>query len=89
MNADDAWEKITAGASLVQAYSGFVFEGPSLGSSVVKGLDKKLRQHGLSSIEEGWNHAQEGAINVHTSAKIVNYWRFADFNCIRGNYTIA
>ena len=27
MNADDAWEKITAGASLLQAYAGFVFEG--------------------------------------------------------------
>ncbi|MBA87163.1 MAG: dihydroorotate dehydrogenase (quinone), partial [Euryarchaeota archaeon] len=40
MNADDAWEKITAGASLLQAYSGFVFEGPSLGSNVVKGLSK-------------------------------------------------
>ena len=61
MNADDAWEKITAGASLVQAYSGFVFEGPSLGSNVVKGLDKKLRQHGLSSIEEavGIMHKRE------------------------------
>ena len=52
MNADDAWEKITAGASLLQAYSGFVFEGPSLGSNVVKGLSKKLRQHGLSRIED-------------------------------------
>ena len=52
MNADDAWEKITAGASLLQAYSGFVFEGPSLGSSVVKGLSKKLKQHGLSRIED-------------------------------------
>ena len=52
MTADDAWEKITAGASLLQAYSGFVFEGPSLGSSVVKGLSKKLKQHGLSRIED-------------------------------------
>ena len=52
MTADDAWEKITAGASLLQAYSGFVFEGPSLGASVVKGLSKKLKQHGLSRIED-------------------------------------
>ena len=52
MSAEDAWEKITAGASLLQAYSGFVFEGPSLGSNVVKGLSKKLRQHGLSRIED-------------------------------------
>ena len=27
MNAEDAWEKIIAGASLLQAYAGFVFEG--------------------------------------------------------------
>ena len=40
MSADDAWEKIAAGATLIQAYSGFVFEGPSLVNSVVKGLQE-------------------------------------------------
>ncbi len=29
-SADDAWEKITAGASLVQCYTGLVYEGPGL-----------------------------------------------------------
>jgi dihydroorotate dehydrogenase len=29
-NADDAWEKIAAGASLVQIYTGFIFRGPDL-----------------------------------------------------------
>lgn len=52
MNAEDAWEKITAGATLIQAYSGFVFEGAGLTKSVVYGLQKKLIQHGLSSLEE-------------------------------------
>ena len=52
MNAEDAWEKITAGATLIQAYSGFVFEGAGLTKSVVHGLQKKLIQHGLSSLEE-------------------------------------
>lgn len=61
MNADDAWEKITAGATLIQAYSGFVFEGAGLTKSIVNGLIKKLNQHGLSSIEEavGLSHKKE------------------------------
>ena len=52
MGCDDAWDKITAGASLIQAYSGFVFEGAGLTKSVVNGLSKKLKQHGLSDISE-------------------------------------
>ena len=50
--ADDAWEKIRAGATLVQAYSGFVFEGPALTKAVVHGLAKRLAQSGFSTVEE-------------------------------------
>ena len=62
MNSDDAWEKITAGASLVQAYSGFVFEGAGLTKSVVNGLSKKLKQNGLAHISEavGLTHKGNG-----------------------------
>lgn len=42
-SADDAWEKLEAGATLLQAYSGFVFEGPALTKSVVHGLHKRLQ----------------------------------------------
>ena len=52
MSADDAWEKIIAGASLIQAYSGFVFHGPGLTKDVVRGLNRKLKQHNLSKIED-------------------------------------
>mgnify|MGYP002827047814 FL=1 len=52
MSADDAWEKIIAGASLIQAYSGFVFEGPGLTKGIVSGLHKKLRQHNLTNIND-------------------------------------
>ena len=41
-NADDAWEKITAGASLVQVYTGLVYEGPVLASRIVSGLRDKV-----------------------------------------------
>ena len=59
-SVDDAWEKIGAGASLLQAYSGFVFEGPSLTKSIVKGLEKKLKEHGFSTLQEavGFSHRQ-------------------------------
>ena len=38
--AADAQEKLEAGATLLQAYSAFVFEGPSLVRNVVDGLEK-------------------------------------------------
>jgi dihydroorotate dehydrogenase len=52
MSGEDAWQKICAGASLLQAYSGFVFEGASLTKNVVNGLEKKIRQSGFSTIEQ-------------------------------------
>ena len=49
-NADDAWEKITAGASLIQVYSGLVFEGPALARHIVHGLKQRLVSHGFSTL---------------------------------------
>ena len=48
----DAWEKIAAGATLLQAYSGFVFEGPGLTKSVISGLHRQLSQRSMNGIEE-------------------------------------
>ncbi|MBD1433693.1 quinone-dependent dihydroorotate dehydrogenase [Sphingobacterium sp. DN00404] len=39
-SAEDAIEKLEAGASLVQVYTGFIYEGPALISSICKGLLK-------------------------------------------------
>jgi dihydroorotate dehydrogenase len=39
--ADDAWEKLEAGAVLVQVYSGFIYEGPAMIKRINKGLIKK------------------------------------------------
>lgn len=50
--ADDAWEKITAGASLVQVYTGLVFEGPGAVSDIVTGLQARLQQAGLKQVSE-------------------------------------
>ncbi|MBT9316495.1 quinone-dependent dihydroorotate dehydrogenase [Leptothoe spongobia] len=50
--ADDAWDKITAGASLLQVYTGWVYEGPWMVKNVLQGLLDKLDTHGLNNIQE-------------------------------------
>jgi dihydroorotate dehydrogenase len=50
--AEDAWERILAGASLVQLYSAMVYEGPGIARRVAEGLAKKLAHAGYSSIAE-------------------------------------
>jgi dihydroorotate dehydrogenase len=50
--AEDAWEKITAGASLIQVYTGWVYEGPWMVRRILGGLLQKLEERGLTSISE-------------------------------------
>jgi dihydroorotate dehydrogenase len=50
--ADDAWEKIAAGASLLQVYTGMVFEGPGLVKTLVTALRLRLAETGLKSLAE-------------------------------------
>ncbi len=49
--ADDAWAKITAGASLLQVYTGWIYEGPWMVKNILKGLLTKLDDHGLDNIQ--------------------------------------
>jgi dihydroorotate dehydrogenase len=51
-NADDAWEKIRAGATLVQVYTGLVYEGPSIAKRIVAGLRARLEAEGMASPSE-------------------------------------
>jgi dihydroorotate dehydrogenase len=48
---EDAWERIAAGATLVQIYTGMIYEGPSLPSRITAGLAKRTRAAGLSTIQ--------------------------------------
>jgi dihydroorotate dehydrogenase len=41
MNANDAIEKLNAGAHLIQIYTGFIYEGPNL----IKAINKKILQN--------------------------------------------
>jgi len=51
-NADDAWDKITAGASLVQLYTGLVYEGPAVARQIVAGLHSRLELAGLAQFSQ-------------------------------------
>ena len=52
LTAEDAWEKIKAGASILQIYTGLVFEGPAIAKSIVKGLKKRVESEGFESISD-------------------------------------
>jgi dihydroorotate dehydrogenase len=47
---EDAYAKIRAGASLVQVYTGFVYEGPGLPRRTCSGLKTLLQRDGFSTI---------------------------------------
>ena len=51
-NTEDAWEKITAGAALLQIYTGLVYQGPGVVKGIVKGLIEKLQEAGLNHVKE-------------------------------------
>ena len=51
-SAESAWERISAGASLVQIYTGWIYEGPQLVPNIVEGLIIQLDRHGLATIGE-------------------------------------
>ena len=50
--AEDAWEKICAGASLVQLYTGFIYQGPGVATEINEGLEKILAREGFNSLDE-------------------------------------
>ena len=47
---EDAWEKITAGASLIQVYTGWTYNGPWMVDRILTGLLAKLESRGLATI---------------------------------------
>jgi len=51
-DADSAYAKICAGASLVQIYTGLVYEGPGLVKRIKEGLVDHVRRDGLTSIQD-------------------------------------
>lgn len=54
--AADAWEKIAAGASLVQLYTGLIYGGPLIAHKINEGLVHILRKHGFRHLDEAVGH---------------------------------
>jgi dihydroorotate dehydrogenase len=50
--ADDAWDRITSGASLVQGYTGFVYGGGSWARDIHDGLARRLHDAGFATLAE-------------------------------------
>jgi dihydroorotate dehydrogenase len=51
-SAEDAWEKICAGASLIQLYTGFIYEGPGVVRRINEGLAAIMKREGFAAIDE-------------------------------------
>jgi dihydroorotate dehydrogenase len=48
--ADDAWERITAGASLLQGYTGFIYGGGLWAKQIHDGVARRLQEAGFASL---------------------------------------
>jgi dihydroorotate dehydrogenase len=57
-NADDAWEKLVAGADLLQLYSAFIYRGPGVVPEIVRGLADKVRAQGVTTLTEAVHRAR-------------------------------
>lgn len=50
--ADDAYERIRAGTSLIQLYTALIYEGPGVISRIVRGLSERVARDGFSTLDE-------------------------------------
>jgi len=50
--AEDAWEKICAGASLIQLYTGFIYQGPRIAQEINEGLEQIVAREGFGTLDE-------------------------------------
>jgi len=62
---EDAWERIRAGATLVQGYTGFVYGGPLWPYRMHRGLARLVREAGMTSIQQAVG--AEGAMSSSIS----------------------
>ncbi len=50
--SQDAWDKIVAGASLLQVYTGWIYQGPWIVKDVLSGVLKRLESEGLDHVKD-------------------------------------
>jgi dihydroorotate dehydrogenase len=51
-SADDAWDKLVAGADAVQIYSALIYQGPAVVEGIVAGLAERVRASGCATLAE-------------------------------------
>ncbi len=57
-NAADAWEKLTAGADLVQLYTGLIYSGPGIVKSIVAGLKEHVNAYDATDLSQALANAR-------------------------------
>ncbi|WP_255954329.1 quinone-dependent dihydroorotate dehydrogenase [Streptomyces odontomachi] len=58
--AEDAWQRILAGATLVQGYSGFIYRGPGWTRGIHRGLAARLRASPYATLAEAVGAGAQG-----------------------------
>ena len=51
-SADDAWERLAAGARLVQVWTALVYEGPRVAARINRGLLERMEREGVAHVSE-------------------------------------
>jgi dihydroorotate dehydrogenase len=51
-DADDAWERIVHGATLVQLYTGFIYGGPLTAKTIALGLAERAHAKGFARVQD-------------------------------------
>ena len=59
-DAEDAWEKLLAGADYLQLYTQFIYKGPGMINEIVSGLQGKIKQQGFESLQDALDNLREG-----------------------------
>src|SRR5215212_5775203 len=60
--AEDAWEKIATGASLLQLYTGFIYQGPRVAQQINEGLVKILKREGFANLDAAIGHRSKQSV---------------------------
>jgi len=63
-SVDDAWERLKAGATLLQIYTAFIYEGPELPSRLSRGLLARARAEGFDTLQAAlaFHHSPRGVL---------------------------
>ena len=58
-SSEDAWQRLVAGAEMVQIYSSFIYNGPSIIAEINKGLALRVAESGCESLQQAVQSARE------------------------------